>query len=77
MEGYNGWPNYETWNASMFIGNDEDLYYKARRLAAEGKDYTFLAHVLIATGNPATADGVKWDDPAIDTDRMNELMREL
>ena len=27
---YNGWTNYATWNAALWIGNDEFLYNTAK-----------------------------------------------
>ena len=36
----NGWANYETWNAALWIGNDEFLYNTARACVefAEGEN---------------------------------------
>lgn len=30
QEPYNGWTNYETWQAALWIGNDEGLYRTVR-----------------------------------------------
>ena len=81
----NGWANYETWNASLWINNDEFLYNTAKacviyregletpwdkfvRCMMEGEIGKFLGQ---------TGDGVKWNDPAIDADEMNEMLWEL
>jgi hypothetical protein len=32
-DGYNGWSNYETWNVSLWLGNDEPMYHDVNRLA--------------------------------------------
>ena len=82
---YNGWANYETWNAFLWIGNDEFLYNTAKacvtyvgdnetpwdkfvRCMTEGQIGRFIG---------ATGDGIRWDDPAIDADEMNDAMVEL
>jgi hypothetical protein len=33
MAEYNGWRNYETWNVSLWLGNDEPMYRDMQRLA--------------------------------------------
>ena len=33
---YNGWSNYQTWNVSMWLDNDQVTYYHIREMA---KDY--------------------------------------
>lgn len=34
-QGYNGWKNYETWAAHLWITNDQGSYYAARELTEE------------------------------------------
>ena len=74
-QSYNGWTNYETWNVALWIGNDEGLYHLAR----EAKDYrTFVDCLLAPTFSDATTDdGVKWNDPAINTIEIDEMIAEL
>ena len=80
----NGWANYETWNASLWIGNDEFLYNTARACVqfAEGESpWTKFVRCMtdgqIGRFIGETGDGVRWDNPAIDAAEMNEMMEEL
>tara|TARA_Y100000004_G_C8731943_1_gene334676 strand:- start:120 stop:368 length:249 start_codon:yes stop_codon:yes gene_type:complete len=69
---YNGWTNYETWNVSLWIGNDEGLY----NLAREHSSYQQFCE-MIEEFMTETPDGVKWSDPAINTVEMDEMFEEL
>ena len=77
----NGWANYETWNASLWIGNDEFLYNTAKacvEFAAPGEaPYTKFIRCMTNCESTKTGDGVAWDDAAINQDEMNEMMAEL
>lgn len=61
---YNGHKNYNAWNVSLWINNDEGLYnmaknyiedYANREVAAEQ-----MAQALIENGCAQTPDGVKY-----------------
>ena len=54
----NGWKNYETWNVSLWIQNDEPLY----RLALASAGFQSFMNQLIEWGCTETQDGVKWGD---------------
>jgi hypothetical protein len=82
---YNGWANYQTWNAALWIGNDEFLYNTAKACVEYcGTNETpWQKFVRCMTDGQIgrmlgqTADGVKWNDPAIDADAMVEMMADL
>ena len=70
---YNGWTNYETWNAALWIGNDRGLYDIART----AMDYAHLLEIFMNYDIPNTGDGVRWDNPKINAVEMDEMIREL
>ena len=82
---YNGWATYETWNAALWIQNDEFLYNTAKACVTFCGDNETPWHKFqrcmmegqIGRMLGATRDGVAWDDAAIDADEMNEMMAEL
>ncbi len=78
---YNGWSNYETWNASLWIGNDEFLYNTAKACVKfcneDDTPYEKFVRCMLNCGGETTGDGVKWDDVNINSVEMNEMMEEL
>ena len=77
----NGWANYETWNASLWMGNDEFLYRTALGCVefADERESPWIKFIRCMTngGMMETGDGVRWDDPSIDAAEMEEMMAEL
>ena len=69
----NGYKNYETWNVSLWIANDEGLY----NLAKLAGDYVTLRAWLSSEDIKRTGDGVAYDDPALDVDHLDEVVQEL
>lgn len=70
---YNGWKNYQTWNVSLYIQNEEDLY----RLARGCKSYShFLARANLFRGDK-TPDGVSWHDSRISKREVSAMIKEL
>ena len=78
---YNGWSNYETWNAALWIGNDEFLYNTAKACVTyrEGLESVWdrFSRCMNNCENFTTGDGVRWDDSNIDVNEMNEMLWEL
>jgi len=84
MTTYNGWANYETWNASLWVQNDEFLYNTARACVAfAGSENPWSKFVRCMTEGQIgrhllqTPDGVRWDDAKIDAQEMTDMMTDL
>ena len=66
----NGWANYETWNAALWIQNTTAYYETALGC-------TSYRQFVESVETPCTGDGVKWDDPKIDHEEMDEMLDEF
>ena len=75
MTGYNGWANYETWNVSSWIQNDEGLYNLARQFSSYTDFQTFMTSVYGRLVQ--TRDGISYNDPDLDVERLNEMFADL
>ena len=79
----NGWKNYETWNISLWLQNDENLYSLCKEWVEHQVDfcypvnYDIFRHTLNELCGETTPDGVRWDDESIDSLEVSEMMMEL
>lgn len=72
---YNGWANYETWNVSLWLNNDENLYFAMLDAIRNGaRTYEDVREYMGLTGK--TKDGVAWDDLALDTAELDAMIVE-
>jgi hypothetical protein len=70
---YNGYANYETWNVSLWLQNDETLYNVARKYDR----YDALIPRLEYAFGKMTPDGVRWMDGLIDTAEIDAVLADL
>jgi len=83
---YNGWANYETWNVSLWIQNNQFLYNTAKA-CVEFHDVAFetpyekfvrcMTKGQIGQMLGETNDGVAWDDELVNHNEINKMMLEL
>jgi hypothetical protein len=78
---YNGWANYETWNVSLWIQNNQFLYNTAVACVEYKNDdetaYEKFIRNMHNVDNFTTADSVAWDDESINQDEINEMMIDM
>ena len=69
----NGWKNYETWNVSLWMRNEEPYY----NVAMASKDYPEFVLKLKAQGIEQTPDGVFFAMKGLDVEALTEAIKEL
>jgi len=70
---FNGWANWETWNVSLYIKNDERTYKVARQYDRYDALIPYLEHRF----GQMTPDGARWMDATIDTAELDEMLSDL
>jgi len=72
---YYGWENYETWNVSLWINNNEKLYEIANSSTVKNyRDFYLLAKSL---GWTQTGDGVKFNDKKVMYIEIDNMIKEM
>jgi hypothetical protein len=76
---YNGWSNYQTWNAALWIGNEEWLYKAAVDFMQRYKGGAPYSRFIKQMGmqDEKTLDGTKWLSTRTNLSELNAMMREL
>ena len=79
-DSHHGWRNLSTWNAALWIRNDEPLYRSAVAyvVTRDGRPITWDGFLDYAglTGL-RTPDGILWDSRLMDRAALVDMLREL
>ena len=77
---YEGWKNYETWNVSLWLNNEEHFYNLAVGFMGKYKgDEPYMAFTtrLRMQLGVQTTDRVNWHSRKLDYKALDEMMQEL
>ena len=78
---YNGWANYETWNVSLWMQNNQFLYNTAVACVEFKNDdetpYEKFIRNMHNVDKICTNDGVSWSDENVNHDEINEMMFDM
>ena len=75
MSSYNGWENWETWNVSLWIANDEYLYHQVVRYARGAVNPSFNDFIRSeGLENFVTPDGVAFTDDNLGLEELDEFV---
>ena len=82
-EGYNGWKNRQTWNVSLWINNEESLYFSAvaymnrtnAKKLTRGAYRNFIKSEGMA--DERTPDNIGWMSTRLDYKALDSMMAEL
>ena len=79
MTEYNGWKNYETWNVSLWINNDEELYNLAYGFMSKFSGRAPYANFVKSFGleGTKTPDGVSFNSSKVSRRELNSMLKEL
>ncbi len=72
---YNGWDNYETWNVSLWINNNEQMYALANDETV--KNYRDFVRLAKSLGITQTGDGVKFNDKKVNYIEIDDMIKEM
>lgn len=74
---FNGYKNYETWNVSLWILNDESFHDFAKTCKHALHPYVHFVMDLTDMECLKTPDGVSWKNQNLDIETLNKLIQSL
>tara|TARA_R100000808_G_C2082835_1_gene106106 strand:- start:91 stop:342 length:252 start_codon:yes stop_codon:yes gene_type:complete len=74
---YQGWKNYYTWNAALYIDNDYSTYIAARDFMGSYTGRSPYIDFINTYGLIETGDGVSYKHRKISRRELNSFMKEL